>query len=109
VIVPTFDNGQVADDKVLTVGLQPGPGYIVGNPSVAASVIVNSTLPKLSILGGGGSVPAGGGAVFTIAADQPPVEDIWCTRCSAPHSRGDISPVTGSAIMPAGPLVEVTI
>jgi hypothetical protein len=112
VTVPTLDNGQVADDKVLSVGLQPGPGYIVGNPSVAASVIVNSTLPKLSILGGGGSVPAGGGAVFTIVADQPPVEDISVqyTLTGTAQQGKDISPVTGSAIMPAGTTsVEVTI
>jgi hypothetical protein len=104
VTVPTLDNGQVANDKALFLTLQPSAGYVVGDPSVAGSLIVNSTLPKLSIVGGGGSVASGGGATFTIVADQPPLQDIsvqYSVTGSAQQGK-DIQPVTGSAILPAG-------
>jgi len=104
VTVPTLDNGRVANDTVLTLTLQPGDGYLVGDPSFAASRIVNSTLPKLSILGGGGSVPSGGGATFTIVADQAPINDISVqyTVTGTAQQGKDLQPVTGSAILPAG-------
>jgi hypothetical protein len=112
VAVPTLDNGQVANDRVLTLSVLPSAAYAVGDPAVAASVIVNSTLPKLSILGGGGAVPAGGGAVFTIVADQAPLQDISVqyTVTGTAQQGKDIQPVTGSAILSAGATsVDVTI
>jgi hypothetical protein len=104
VTVPTLDNGQVANDKALFLTLQPSAGYVVGDPSVAGSLIVNSTLPKLSILGGGGSVASGGGATFTIVADQAPIDDISVqyTVTGTAQQGKDLQPVTGSAILPAG-------
>lgn len=112
VTVPTLDNGRVANDTVLVLTLQPGDGYVVGDPDVAASRIVNSTLPKVSIIGGGGSVAAGGGAAFTIVADQPPVQDISVqyTVTGTAQQGKDLQPVTGSAILAAGATsVTVTI
>ena len=112
VAVPTLDNGRVANDTVLTLTLQPGDGYVVGDPSLAASRIVNSTLPKVSILGGGGSVPSGGGATFTIVADQPPINDISVqyTVTGTAQQGKDLQPVTGSAILAAGATsVQVSI
>jgi len=104
VTVPTLDNGQVANDKALFLTLQPSAGYVVGDPSVAGSLIVNSTLPKLSILGGGGSVASGGGATFTIVADQAPIDDISVqyTVTGTAQQGKDLQPVTRSAILPAG-------
>ena len=104
ITVPTLDNGQVANDKALFLTVQPGAGYVVGDPSVAGSLIVNSTLPKLSIVGGGGSVAAGGGATFTIVADQAPIDDISVqyTVTGTAQQGKDLQPVTGSAILPAG-------
>ena len=110
--MPTLDNGLVADNKLLGVGIEPGAGYVVGDPSVAAVLIVNSTLPKLSILGGGGSVPSGGGATFTIVADQAPLNDISVqyTVTGTAQQGKDLQPVTGSAILPAGATsVDVSI
>jgi hypothetical protein len=104
VTVPTLDNGVVQNDKLLTVSLQPDPAYTVGSPSSAASVIVSASLPKLSIIGGGGSVSQGGGAVFSVVADQAPVQDIsvqYTVSGTAQQGR-DIQPVTGTVTLPAG-------
>ena len=104
VTVPTLDNGQVADNRALFLTIDPSPSYIVGDPAIAGSLIVNSTLPKLSILGGGGSVPSGGGASFTIVADQAPINDIsvqYSVTGTAQQGK-DLQPVTGSAILAAG-------
>jgi hypothetical protein len=85
---------------------------VIGDPQIAGSLIVNSTLPKLSILGGGGSVPSGGGATFTIVADQPPINDIsvqYSVTGTAQQGK-DVQPVTGSAILAAGATsVQVSI
>ncbi|MFN8025983.1 MAG: Calx-beta domain-containing protein [Acidimicrobiia bacterium] len=104
VSVPTLDNGQVSYDKAVFLTVQPSAGYVVGDPSSAGALIVNSTLPKLSIIGGGGSVASGGGATFTIVADQPPVQDISVQyQVAGTAQQGkDIQPVTGSVILPAG-------
>jgi hypothetical protein len=112
VTVPTLDNGQVANNRALFLTIDPSASYIVGDPAIAGSLIVNSTLPKLSIVGGGGSVPSGGGATFTIVADQAPVNDISVqyTVTGTAQQGKDLQPVTGSAILPAGATsVEVSI
>jgi hypothetical protein len=112
VTVPTLDNGQVANNRALFLTIDPSPSYNVGDPAIAGSLIVNSTLPKLSIIGGGGSVPSGGGATFTIVADQAPINDIsvqYSVTGTAQQGK-DLQPVTGSAILPAGATsVEVSI
>ncbi len=76
VTVPTLDNGHVQKDPALFVTVQPSSSYVVGNPAVAGVVIVSSTLPKINIIGGPAAVGLGGGVVFTVVADQPPVKDI---------------------------------
>jgi len=104
VTVPTLDNGQVADNRALFLTIDPSPSYVVGDPAIAGSLIVNSTLPKLSIIGGGGSVASGGGASFTIVADQAPINDIsvqYSVTGTAQQGK-DLQPVTGSAILAAG-------
>jgi len=72
--VPTRANGLVEPDAAVSLQLQTGPGYSVGSPSVATTTVRSADIPQLS-LHGGGNVPAGGTAAFTITADQPPVHD----------------------------------
>ncbi len=71
---------------------------------MAGVVIVSATLPKISILGGPAAVGLGGGAVFTIVADQPPVKNISVqyTVMGTAQQGKDLEPVTGTVILPAG-------
>ncbi len=104
VTVPTLDNGKVQYDPALFLTVQPGAGYVVGDPAAAGVLIVSSTLPKLSIIGGPAAVGLGGGAVFTIVADQPPVKDISVqyTVTGTAQQGKDLEPVTGTVVLPAG-------
>ena len=102
--VPTLDNGRVQKDPALFVTVEPGSGYVVGDPATAAIVIASATLPKISIIGGPAAVGQGGGALFTIVADQPPVKDIsvqYSVTGTAQQGK-DLQPVTGVVVLPAG-------
>ena len=76
----------------------PSADYVVGDPTTAAVVIVSSTLPKINIIGGPAAVGLGGGAQFTIVADQPPVKDISVqyTVTGTAQQGKDLQPVTGT-------------
>jgi hypothetical protein len=102
--VPTLDSGIVQNDPALFVTVDPGPGYAVGDPATAGVIIVSETLPKLSIIGGPSAVGQGGGAVFTVVADQAPVKDISVqyTVTGTAKQGQDLEPVTGTVILPAG-------
>jgi multidrug efflux pump subunit AcrA (membrane-fusion protein) len=102
--VPTLDNGRVQRNPALFLTVQPSAAYVVGDPSVAGVLIVSSTLPKLSIIGGPAAVGLGGGAVFTVVADQPPVKDISVqyTVMGTAQQGQTLQPVTGTVIMAAG-------
>jgi hypothetical protein len=91
-------------DPALFLTVQPGAGYVVGDPAAAGVLIVSSTLPKLSIIGGPASVGLGGGAVFTVVADQPPVKDISVqyTVTGTAQQGKDLEAVTGTVLLPAG-------
>lgn len=104
VTVPTLDNGRVQSDPAVFVTVQPSSEYVVGDPSVAGVLIVSSTLPKINIIGGPAAVGLGGGAVFTIVADQPPVKDISVqyTVTGTAQQGKDLEPVTGTVVLPAG-------
>jgi multidrug efflux pump subunit AcrA (membrane-fusion protein) len=104
VTVPTLNNGLVQPDRLLVVSLVPQSTYVVGDPSSAAIAILAPTLPKVSIIGGPAAVGLGGGVVFRIVADQPPVKDtsVQYTVTGSAQQGKDIQPVTGSAILPAG-------
>jgi len=102
--VPTLDSGIVQNDPALFVTVDPGAGYAVGDPATAGVVIVSESLPELSILGGPSNVGQGGGAVFTVVADQAPVKDISVqyTVTGSAQQGEDLEPVTGTATLPAG-------
>jgi len=102
--VPTLNNGLVQPDRDLVVGLVPGDDYVVGTPASAGIVILTPTQPKLTLVGGGASTGLGGGAVFTVVADQAPVKDtsVQYTVTGTAQQGKDIQPVTGSVILAAG-------
>ena len=102
--IPTLDNGKVQVDPALWISVLPSANYVVGDPTTAAVVIVSSTLPKINILGGPAAVGLGGGAQFTIVADQPPVKDISVqyTVTGTAQQGKDLQPVTGTVVLAAG-------
>ena len=102
--VPVLDNGLVQPDKLLVVSLVQSPDYVVGDPGSAVSLIVSTNLPKVNIVGGPASVGLGGGAVFTIVADQPPIKDTSISyMVTGTAKQGtDVVPLTGTALLPAG-------
>ena len=102
--VPTLDSGRVQKDPVLFVTVQPDTGYVVGDPATAGIVIASTALPKINIIGGPAAVGQGGGALFTIVADQPPVKDISVqyTVTGTAQQGKDLQPVTGTVLLPAG-------
>ena len=107
--VPTLNNGIVQPDKTLVVSLLPGSGYTVGSPTSAQILILAPTLPKLNIVGSSGAVGLGGGAVFTVIADQAPVKDlsVQYTVTGTAQQGKDIQPVTGSVTLAAGQTTAV--
>ncbi len=104
VSVPILDNGLVQPDKTLVVSVLESPDYVVGDPGSAVSLIVSTNLPKVNIVGGPAAVGLGGGTVFTIVADQPPIKDtsISYTVTGTAKQGTDVVPLTGTALLPAG-------
>ena len=102
--IPILDNGLVQPDKLLLVSLLPSADYVVGEPSSALSVIVSTNLPEVNIVGGPAAVGLGGGATFTIVADQAPIEDTSISyMVSGTAKQGtNVVPLTGTALLPAG-------
>jgi len=102
--VPTLNNGLVQPDKSLVVALVPQSTYLVGSPGSAETLILATTQPKVSIYGGPAAVSLGGGVVFTVVADQPPIKDtsVQYTVTGSAQQGKDIQPVTGSVVIPAG-------
>jgi multidrug efflux pump subunit AcrA (membrane-fusion protein) len=104
VTVSTLNNGLVQPDTTLVVGLAPQSTYVVGSPDAAAITILAPTKPKVSIHGGPAAVGLGGGVVFTVVADQAPINDtsVQYTVTGTAQQGKDVQPVTGSVVIPAG-------
>ena len=104
--IPTLNDEQVEDDKVLVVNLDSSKGYRVGDEDGGEVVIESEDLPEINIVGGG-ATSRGGGAGFQIIADEPPLEDITiqyqATGTATPGV--DIHPLTGTVLLPAGQTV----
>lgn len=103
-VAPTLDEGLVEPDKLLTVTIAPNDAYVVGSPSTAGAVIESPDLPKIDLVGGPANVGLGGGAVFTIVADQAPIRDTsisYIVTGTAQQGK-DVEPLTGSALLRAG-------
>lgn len=101
--VPTRANGLVEPDAALTLQLDAGAGYSVATPSTATTTIRSSDVPQLS-LQGGGTVPAGAEAAFTITADQAPVRDtsVVFQVAGTAQPGQDFVPVANSIVLHAG-------
>lgn len=101
--VPTRSNGLVEPDAQLSLRLDPGPGYDVGNPATATTTVQSSDVPQLEI-SGGGTIAAGSTAAFTITADQPPLRDtsIVFQVAGTAQPGQDFVPVASSIVLPAG-------
>lgn len=101
--IPTVQDDRVEPDKVLTVGLTSGR-YLLGSPSTASITIESDDLPKLTLLGDGGSISQGGGTTFTIVADQAPTKDISVTFSAVGTATPgqDFDALVGSALLRAG-------
>jgi hypothetical protein len=101
--VPTRLNGEVQPDAQLSLRLQAGSGYMVGNPSAAATTIKSADVPQLDVTGGG-STTAGGTATFTITATQAPLQDTTVSfALSGTAQPGqDYAPLTNTVLLPAG-------
>jgi hypothetical protein len=101
--VPTRLNGLVQPDAQLSLQLQPGSGYALGNPAAAETTIKSSDVPELNVIGGG-SMAAGGTATFTITATQPALQNTTVsfavTGTAQPGQ--DYQPLINTALLPAG-------
>jgi hypothetical protein len=112
VVVPTLDDSIVSTDKLLYASMASSADYTIGNPGLAGIVIVNQDLPKIHITGGPATISQGGGAVFTITADQAPVKDtsIQYQTAGTAQPGVDLQPNTGTVLLRAGQTsVTVTI
>lgn len=101
--VPTRLNGLVQPDAQLSLQLQPGSGYTLGDPSVADTTIKSSDVPELDVTGGGSNA-AGGTAAFTITATQPPLQDTTVTLAVSGTAQPgqDYQPLTNTVLLRAG-------
>jgi biotin carboxyl carrier protein len=101
--VPTRLNGLVQPDAQLSLQLQPGSGYVLGNPTVAETTIKSSDVPQLNVTGGG-SIAAGGTATFTITATQPPLQNttVGFQMSGTAQPGQDYQPLTSTVMLPAG-------
>jgi len=104
VSVPTLDNGVVEPDKVVIATVQPAFTYLVGSPNAGAVLIQNQNLPKVTIVGGPVDLTKGSSVVFTVVADQAPIEDTsvqYSVTGSAKPGQTFV-PVTGTVVLRAG-------
>jgi multidrug efflux pump subunit AcrA (membrane-fusion protein) len=101
--VPTRLNGLVQPDAQLSLQLQAGSGYAVGNPSFAETTIKSSDVPELTVTGGG-SIVAGGVVTFRISASQAPDQDttIGFEIAGTAQPGQDYQPLPSSVLLPAG-------
>ncbi|MCY4293248.1 MAG: hypothetical protein OXC58_00130 [Acidimicrobiaceae bacterium] len=75
--IPTDDDDVVEKPSEVTVTIQRGEGYNVGAPGKASLTVENNDVPTVTIEAGSDSdVAEGEDAVFTITADQEPLEPI---------------------------------
>ncbi|HEY8215792.1 MAG TPA: Calx-beta domain-containing protein [Acidimicrobiia bacterium] len=104
--IPTLNDEQVEDEKVLVVNLDQSKGYKVGNEDGGEVIIDSEDVPEINIVGGG-ATSRGGGAGFQIIADQPALEDITVqyTATGTATPGVDIHPLTGTVFLPAGQTV----
>ena len=99
----TVQNNLVQPDTSLVVTLTGGGDYTVGSPESAATTIVSSTVPQLSI-SGTTSVEPGQSAVVTVTANQAPVNDVQVNLTVGGNAQADVDyvPFPSNVVLPAG-------
>jgi hypothetical protein len=112
VTIPTVTDNVVEPDKTLSVSLQQGSGYQVGDPSSVSVTITSQVVPKLTIQADTPTIAQGGVASFTITADQAPAKDTsvnFAVQGTAQPGQS-YEPILGEALLKAGQTqVTVTI
>ena len=103
VTISTRQDDLVEPDETVTVAIGSSSEYVRAFPRAATVRIESDDLPELT-LRGGGTVPEGGTATFTIVADQAPVKDTSVNyQVSGSAQAGDdFDALTGTVVMPAG-------
>jgi multidrug efflux pump subunit AcrA (membrane-fusion protein) len=110
VAIPTVTNNVVESNRLLTVSLASGTGYLVGTPSSTSVTITSSVVPTLTISANASTIVQGGAASFTITANQAPVKDTsvsFAVQGTAQPGQSYV-PLTGTALLKAGQ-TQVTV
>jgi multidrug efflux pump subunit AcrA (membrane-fusion protein) len=71
--VPTRQDGRVEPSVTLSLQLEAGTGYAVGDPSVGDTTIESTDVPQVTVTGGGSVQPGQVGTV-TVSVNQAPVQ-----------------------------------
>jgi len=108
--IATVQDDRVQSDRVLTVSLASSSAYRVGSPSQASVDIKSTALPELNIVASSSAAPVGGGAAFTITADQAPAKDttVNFTIVGTAQAGVDYQPIATTALLKAGE-TQVTV
>ncbi len=87
----------------MTVQLDQRSTYRVGDPDGGDVLIKSEDLPEV-IITGGSNTSRGGGSLFQITADQPPLVDttVQYQATGTAQPGVDIEPLTGTVLLPAG-------
>ena len=103
VTVSTRQDDRVESDEWVAVTIGAGPDFVLSSPSTGAFVIESEDRPELSLVGGG-TVPEGGEAAFTIVADQAFVEttSVNYQISGGAKSGDDFETLSGTVVIPAG-------
>ncbi|HWS47131.1 MAG TPA: Calx-beta domain-containing protein [Acidimicrobiia bacterium] len=108
--IATVQDKLVQPDRVLTVSVAASSAYQVGSPSQASVTIQATAVPELNITASTSGVPAGGGAAFTITADQPPAQDttVNFSIVGTAQPGVDYQPIATTVVLKAGQ-TQVTV
>jgi hypothetical protein len=103
ITIQTVNDDRVEPDKSVTVQLDERSSYRIGDPDGGDVLIKSEDLPTI-IITGGSNTSRGGGSLFQITADQPPLVDttVQYQATGTAQPGVDIEPLTGTVLLPAG-------
>lgn len=100
VTVQTRVTTSLQPDTTISMALDAGSGYTVGNPASAQTTIQNNAVPTLQITGGT-TVSPGGSVTLTISANQAPLQNTQVALSFGGNAQG------GSDYMVPDPVVTL--
>ena len=108
--IATVQDQHVQADRVLTAAVAASNTYQVGSPSQASVTIQATAVPELNIAATTSGVPVGGGAAFTITANQAPAKDttVNFTITGTAQPGVDYQPIASTVLLKAGQ-TQVTV